>query len=294
MKILFIGSVQFSYHLLEHLLLNNAQIAGICSTKSSQWNADYCDLSPLANSHNIPLHLTTDLGSQSSLKWIRKIGADIIFCFGWSRIINSEVLSMTPMGVIGYHPTLLPKNRGRHPIIWALVLGLEVTGSTFFFLDNGVDSGPIISQKKVKISSHDSASTLYEKLIQTAKCQLSEILNALSRGKLVGTEQDEGLATYWRRRTPSDGLIDWRMDAKSIYNLIRALADPYPNAEFSFAGVNYKVKEGSVLFSLTSDAEPGKVIRANANSFVVKCGAGAIVIKKTDPAISIALGDYIL
>ena len=71
---------------------------------------------------------------------------------GWSRIIGKELLAVPPKGIVGYHPAALPANRGRHPIIWALALGLKETASTFFFMDNGADSGPIISQKSLIIS----------------------------------------------------------------------------------------------------------------------------------------------
>ena len=91
---------------------------------------------------------------------------------GLSKLINRELLEIPKLGVVGYHPTLLPKNRGRHPLIWALVLGLTQTGSTFFFMDEGADSGPIISQEKVKITKKDTANTLYKKIEITASKQL--------------------------------------------------------------------------------------------------------------------------
>ena len=294
MKILFIGSVQFSYHLLEDLLLNDANVIGICSSKSSQRNADYCDLSKLAHTHKIPFHQTNNLEAEMSLNWIKKINADIIFCFGWSRIITNKLLKIPQLGVVGYHPTLLPKNRGRHPIIWALVLGLSVTGSTFFFMDDGVDSGPIISQKKVKISKKDDAGSLYQKLIETAKFQLSEIIRDFSNNELVEVKQDENIATYWRKRSLLDGIIDWRMDAQLINNLIRALANPYPNAEFYFAGVRYKAVKGTIFHESLNETEPGKIIHKVGNSFAVQCGRGAILIEKTLPLISGEIGDYIL
>ena len=77
---------------------------------------------------------------------------DIIFCFGWSSLIKSEVLNLTKLGVVGYHPAMLPNNRGRHPLIWAKILGLTQTGSTYFFMDEGADTGDILDQSSFEIS----------------------------------------------------------------------------------------------------------------------------------------------
>ena len=92
-----------------------------------------------------------------------------------SRLLKEEILSIAPFGVVGFHATALPANRGRHPIIWALVLGLSETASTFFFMDEGADSGDILSQYKLSISENDNAESLYKKVIKVASVQ--QLLN---------------------------------------------------------------------------------------------------------------------
>ena len=94
-------------------------------------------------------------------------------------IIKKEILDLPKVGVIGYHPALLPKNRGRHPLIWPIVLGLNQTGSTFFFMDEGADSGDILSQKEVLIDSQTYAKDLYLKIIEVAKEQVRTFLPQL-------------------------------------------------------------------------------------------------------------------
>ena len=130
---------------------------GVCTLKKSPFNADHVDLSPLCRKHRIPVTYTPDINSDESIIWIKKLVPDIIFCFGWSRLLKSNVLNVAPKGVVGYHPATLPANRGRHPLIWALVLGLKQTGSTFFFMDEGSDSGDILSQLQIKITETDDA-----------------------------------------------------------------------------------------------------------------------------------------
>ena len=160
MKILFIGTVEFSYKALKKLIELNAEIVGVCTKKKSDFNSDFVDLTSLCKNAIIPFKYIDDINSNENIDWIRSLSPDIIFCFGWSNLIKKDLLSLPKMGVVGYHPALLPKNRGRHPLIWALALGLNVSGSTFFFMTEGADDGDILSQEKVKILYEDDAKSL--------------------------------------------------------------------------------------------------------------------------------------
>ena len=131
MRILFIGAVKFSATALRELISIGANVVGVCTLRHSSFNSDHEDLTPIAKSSQIPICPVEDLNCQEAVDWIMAQLPDVIFCFGWSRLIREPLLSLTPLGVIGFHPTALPSNRGRHPIIWALVLGLDKTASTF-------------------------------------------------------------------------------------------------------------------------------------------------------------------
>lgn len=80
-----------------------------------------------------------DINHLNNISWIKALSPDILLCFGWSSLLKEELLRIAPMGVLGYHPAELPYNKGRHPLIWAKVLGLEETASTFFFMDQTAD-----------------------------------------------------------------------------------------------------------------------------------------------------------
>ena len=161
MRILYIGIVEFSYHCLLEVIKNQGEVVGIVTSKNYANNSDYCDLSPIAAQINSPLHYCNNINDLETTKWIRDKEPDIIFCWGWSQLIKKELLSLPPMGIIGVHPALLPQNRGRHPLIWVLVMGLRESGLSFFFMDDGVDSGPILSQKRFEITNNDTANTIY-------------------------------------------------------------------------------------------------------------------------------------
>jgi methionyl-tRNA formyltransferase len=130
MRVIFIGAVQFSKYALERLLATNAQIVGVCTLQNSKFNADHEDLSSVCNTYGIPWRYTEDINSAESISWISGKAPDVIFCFGWSRLLKQDLLRLAPLGIVGFHPAALPANRGRHPLIWALVLGLKKTATT--------------------------------------------------------------------------------------------------------------------------------------------------------------------
>jgi methionyl-tRNA formyltransferase len=212
---------------------------------------------------------------------------------GWSEIIKDELLGIPPLGVIGFHPTALPKNRGRHPLIWSLVLGLNETASTFFFMDSGADSGDIISQVEIQIEHEDNANDLYRKVTEVAKKQILEIVPKLALGTIERRSQDNALANVWRKRGITDGLIDWRMSAESIYNLVRGLSKPYVGAHLIFKGIEIKVWGATILTDAPDNIEPGKVLFITEAGPVVKCGSGALCLTQTEPGFKPTEGDYL-
>jgi methionyl-tRNA formyltransferase len=197
------------------------------------------------------------------------------------------------MGVLGYHPAALPQNRGRHPIVWALALGLQKTASTFFFLDEGADSGDILSQSEVPIGANDDAGVLYSKLTKVALCQIENFFPKLESNCYSRLKQNSHEANSWRRRGDKDGLIDWRMSSVSVHNLVRALAKPYVGAHFFFNGKEFRVWKSVVVNEVPINLEPGKVVNVFDQTIVVKCGVGAIKISKIEPFLDICVGDYL-
>ena len=194
MRIVFIGSVLFSAAALEQLLDMNADVVGVCTLSKSSFNADHFDLSEIANQAYIPVKYTPNINDIESVDWIRSLRPDVIFCFGWSYLIKHQLLSIPPLGIIGYHPAFLPANRGRHPLIWAIALGLTETASTFFFMDEGADSGDILSQHSVPISPDDNASSLYQSFTNVALAQIRSFLPQLITNQYSRLPQDHSKA----------------------------------------------------------------------------------------------------
>jgi len=294
LRVVFIGAVQFSAKCLEVILSSNAQVVGVCTLKESKFNADHQDLSPIAKEFDIPCLYVEDINSDTSLKWIKEREPDVVFCFGWSRLLKNEILDIAPLGVIGFHPAALPANRGRHPLIWALFLGLEKTASTFFFMDEGADSGDILSQVEITIDSSEDANSLYQKVTQTALTQINDFMPLLENRTYKRTVQDNTKANYWRKRGIKDGEIDWRMSANSICNLVRALTKPYIGAHFTKNGEEIKVWKVEVLkVEKNQNIEPGKIMSTRSSKHVVKCGEDSVILLDIENKCELTEGDYL-
>ncbi|MDE0973565.1 MAG: formyltransferase family protein [Candidatus Nanopelagicales bacterium] len=293
MKVVLIGGVQFSAIMLKQLLNLPVDIVGVCTKSPRQMASDELDLGPIAIENGIPVKHVNDINDSENLKWIAGLMPDLICCFGWSQLLSAGLLRIPPLGVLGYHPAALPANRGRHPLIWALALGLTDTASTFFFMDNGADSGDIVSQKSVSIGEEDGAGTLYDKITSTAVSQIQEIIPKLIHGNLLRETQDPTKANYWRKRTIEDGRIDWRMSNTSIHNLVRALTHPYLGAHFEHQGEQVKVFRSELVKNHQSNLEPGTVVEIGPQSLTIKTGTGAIKLLDIGPLVGLRIGDYL-
>ena len=279
MRSVLIGTVAFSRACLTHLIEIDQSPVGLITQRASSENSDFARLDEIGERNDIAVHFTDDVNGRETIDWLRKVGPDVIFCFGWSRLLRPELLAIPRKGVVGYHPALLPQNRGRHPLIWALVLGLEETGSTFFQMDEHADSGDILSQKRIAISSDDDAGSLYQKMTDTALSQLDELIPELANDTVCPIQQDPQHANTWRKRSVEDGRIDWRMPATNIHNLVRALAPPYPGATARRGEQDMIVWRTRLDKTEAPDnIEPGRVLRVQNREIVVKTGRSTVTL----------------
>lgn len=293
LKILFIGTVEFSYKMLEKLILLESNVIGVCTKNHSVFNSDFVDLTPLCIQNKIPYLLTQDINSIEAVNWIKELNPDIIFCFGWSSLIKSDLLKIPKIGIIGYHPTKLPKNRGRHPLVWSLVLGLETSASTFFFIEEGADDGDILSQVDFDILYEDDAKSLYKKIIDISLNQIELFLPLLQNNNYLRIKQNNEIATIWRKRGKSDGSIDFRMSSRSIYNLVRALTKPYNGAHILFGELEVKIWKVEEVENNEKNVEYGKVLNVDNNEIIVKCGHNSIKIVDHEFKNLPKIGDYL-
>ena len=298
MKIGFIGCVRSSEIALKMLLspkIQGVEVVAVITKEKSNFNSDHVDLGPLCKQYAVPCHSEESQQKIESLRFMEQYRPDVVYCIGWSNLLDNEFLKMPPLGVIGFHPAKLPQNRGRHPIIWALVLGLDSTASTFFKMAEGADTGAILSQVNIAITKDDDAASLYENILIAMRAQVPQFTEKLRDGTVEYTEQDPGASNMWRKRTRVDGLIDWRMQAEDIYNLVRALTKPYPGAEMRHMEVVVPIWKCEVSGTkYPRNIEPGYVLSIDGLNLLIKCG-GSTAVWLVNPRIQKLpkVGDYL-
>ncbi len=295
MRILFIGTVDFSYAALSLLLENKYDVVGLVTKRKSGFNSDFSDLQPLAEKYGVPVVFREQNNDDEIETFIESKHPDVIYCLGWSHLLPSRILRIPRYGVVGFHPAALPDNKGRHPIIWALFLGLKNTASTFFFMDEGADSGDIILQENIVIDEDDTAATLYEKIQKKGLEQLMVLTEELevNKGRIPARKQDSDSGNTWRKRGKCDGRIDFRMSTRAILNLVRALTHPYVGAHIDFMESEIKVWKAVREECDSINIEPGKILYVENGEIVVKTYDGAIRILEHEFDIMPKKGEYL-
>jgi methionyl-tRNA formyltransferase len=161
---------------------------------------------------------------------ILKANIDWLFIIGWSQIAGDAVLEVAKYGTLGMHPTLLPKGRGRAPVPWAIIKGLQKTGVSLFKLDTGVDTGLIGAQIEIPLDPAEDAASLYGKVNHAQSQLMRKAIHLLENNKMAFQVQDESKATFWPGRKPEDGRLDLSGSVIDAERLVRAVTHPYPGA----------------------------------------------------------------
>ena len=240
MKTILIGSVRFTKVLLQTMLDVRFPITHVFSLDESVSGnvSGYYPIHKVAEDSNIPYTKFTKINDEENVKRIQSIAPDYIFAVGLSQLIRRDILNAAKSGVVGFHPTPLPKMRGRAANVWQMLLDTHETACSMFFIDNGVDSGDILGQEKYVIEDTDYAEDVYRK-IENALYNLSKrVLKQIIDGTIKPVKQNEAEATYLLRRGSEDGLIDWNKAIKDIHTLIRAVSHPFPGAFGMYDGTH--------------------------------------------------------
>jgi methionyl-tRNA formyltransferase len=189
----------------------------------------------LAARHAIPVYTDAEAGPDL-LERLRAWHPGVIYSFSYRRLLPRQILDCASIGAFNLHPSKLPAYRGRAPINWVLVNGERETGVTLHYMVERADAGDIVGQETVAIEDSDTALTLYRKLTPLAAGLISRFHPLIVSGCAPRRKQDLDAGSYFGRRTPADGRIDWNWPARRIFNLVRAVTHPYPGAFCSAGG----------------------------------------------------------
>ena len=165
------------------------------------------------------------LKSKSSLEYFQNKSVKIGFCIGWQRLIPEDILNLFPLGIYGMHGSSrdLPFGRGRSPMNWSIIEGRSWFFTNLFKYDTGTDNGPIVDTTCFSISEADTAETLHYKNTLAMWDLIQKNIEQFNSGKVLTTQQNKGEGSFYPKRSPGDGLIDWRDDIINIDRLIRAV-----------------------------------------------------------------------
>jgi methionyl-tRNA formyltransferase len=235
-------------------------------------HSDFVDLTEAAERAGASLLRAANVNDPAVIDAITAAGATHLFVIGWSQICGADVRAAAGGGTIGYHPAPLPRLRGRGVIPWTILAGEPITAGTLFWIDDGVDSGPILDQRLLHVAPDETAATLYARHMTALDAMLADTLAAIAAGRARREPQDERFATWAARRTPADGEIDWTRPAHEIDRLVRAVGRPYPGARTGPLTIWAARPSGLGERYL---AGPGQIVARDGPGFTVACGASS-------------------
>ena len=237
-------------------------LAGVCglAPEHAAGVSDYRDLSPLAAEMVTPFlgfEKVTDSGVFSFLK---EVSPDWLFVIGLSQLVPAGLRGLARAGAVGFHPTPLPEGRGRAPVAWTILLDRPAAANLFFLTDEP-DAGDIIEQRPVPVRPDDYAADLIARTNDVLETMLADLSPAFASGQVPRRPQDHAKATYYPRRRPEEGRIDWNQPVEAIYRFIRAVSHPYPGAFSYYDGAKILIwRARPIIDSGPASAPPGTVI----------------------------------
>jgi methionyl-tRNA formyltransferase len=223
----------------------------------------------------LPLYQPEDVRSSQAIERIVSMEAQCLVVVAYGQIVPKKLLGSHPLGAVNVHPSLLPKYRGAAPIQRALLAGDHLTGVSIMLLDEGIDSGPILSQEQTSIAQEDSCGSLHDKLARKGADLLCRTLKKWRSGLINPSPQDDSQVVYAPPIAKEELQFRWDWSAHRILNTIRAF-DPWPGAYCLFEGDRLKCFKARPL-PWTSEGAPGEVLGLTDEGFVVLAGDGRAV-----------------
>lgn len=280
LKTIFLGTPALAVPFLEKLK-NVSRVEAVVTTPDRPAGRGYEVKPPIVKAAGqrlgIPVHQPVTLKDPAATTLFRGFGADVGIVVAYGKLLPQDVLASTKHGFLNVHFSLLPKYRGAGPIQWALLNGESETGVTLFWLDPGMDTGPIFVQKRLAIQPDDDADILRNKLVVLGVSALEEALVRIETGDIARIPQSgpSSLAPLLKKE---DGRIAWDKPATSILNQLRGLT-PWPGLFFG----RVKVLKGRAL-SDDKKGVPGTVVSlVSGEGPVVRCGVGSFQLLEVQP-----------
>jgi methionyl-tRNA formyltransferase len=282
-RILFFGYSEVGHDCLSLLLERGDNVVALITHEDNPNEKIWFKTPAIAaRERGVPVHTPQKVGTPEWVQRIAEIHPDLILSVYYRNMISTKVLGLAPLGAFNMHGSLLPKYRGRAPINWAVLNGESRIGMTLHRMVREPDAGNIVDQEGIDIGPRDTAEQAFRKVLPCARSVLARQIDALLSGTARETPQDPALATYFGGRKPEDGRIDWTQTSRRIFNLIRAVTDPYPGAFADVGAARLMVwwAEVDSPAARAGSGKPGQVI--SVDPLVVATGDGALELTRTE------------
>ena len=278
-KIVFFGSGPVAAQCLELLLQHFTVEAVITKPKPAHHKHDVPVLQ-LAQKYNLPTLVASNKQELDTLINKNSFASNLAILIDFGIIVSNHVINAFPLGIVNSHFSLLPKWRGADPITFAITSGDTKTGVSLMMIDEGMDTGKLLTSRTLHLSDSETSVTLTERLITLSDELLAEFIPRYIMGEVTPKKQPHpDRATYSRKLTKQDGVIDWTLPAEQIERNIRGYIE-WPGSRTTLNGLDVIITAATVV---EGRGKPGKYI-INGKELMVNCGQGALSLQKLKPA----------
>ena len=278
MRIILVGQAAFAEKTLEKLIDKGEKVVAV-SCPMDPPNGKFDPVKQKAIQLGIPVRQHKSFKAPEVCDEFVALNADLAILAFVTQIVPQQVFSVPKLGSICFHPSLLPKYRGASAINWALIRGESVTGLSLFWVDKGIDTGPILLQKEVKVEPDDTTGSLYfNKIFPLGVEAIGEAIDLINAGNPPRMVQDATIASYDPPCDDTHAKIDWSKPAQEVYNLIRG-CDPQPGAHTTYNGKLVHIFDAR-LQSGNNSTPAGQVTGIGAEEITVALNGGALTVRK--------------
>ncbi|HNW43562.1 MAG TPA: methionyl-tRNA formyltransferase [Elusimicrobiales bacterium] len=289
LKIVFLGTPELACGYLTRIAAAGYELAGVVSQPDRQVGRGlkFCCSPVCAQAEKMGVKFFKPASKQELHSVIAELKPDLCVVVAYGRLIPPETLALAKHGFLNVHFSLLPKYRGAAPVQWALINREPVTGVTLFWLDKGMDTGPVFLRREAPVLEEDDAASLFRRLTAAGEDLLLEGLAKLSAGELI-REPQEGVPSSAPKFTAADALLDFSAPAAALLGRVRGLACG-PRARFELELPDRKISVQALAAALPpaaagAGALPGTILSVEAGGgFIVKCGVGELLLKSVKP-----------
>lgn len=279
MKIIFFGSSNFAVPSLTRILESSYRVCAVV-TQPDRKKGRHLKLTPtpvksLAISKGLKVHDPEKVSDPSTIEFLRSMEADLFIVVSFGQILPADIIEIPSFYSINLHPSLLPKYRGAAPVNWAIINGETKTGLSIIRMNESMDAGDIILQRKVDIYDEDNAQTLNERLSELGSILLTDAIRFIEIDRVKFKKQDERKATLAPRLKKEDGLINWKDSASNIRNRVRGTI-PWPGAYTYFYDKKINIWSAGVI---DGEGEPGAILESE-EELIVGTGKGILKIEE--------------